>query len=134
MTSTKKHVFREVSLTLGEETYTFTPSNKLMRRIDAGLHPQTVYGVIGLLKEQEVPVPAISYILAEMIHEAGGDVDEDEVHAALFQDMAQNDGAKMMELVNVIAECITPVGALQNPQKPPATTKTKKAKKAPARR
>jgi len=103
-------VFREVSIEFDGETYRFTPSNKLLRRIDAGLAPQTLLGVVGTMDGKNVPLPALSFVIAEMIQEGGGDVDEDDVLAELYDDLATNNGNGIGPLVMSIGECITPPG------------------------
>lgn len=101
-------VFREISIEFDGETYRFTPSNRFLRRVDAGLSPQTLLGVVGVMDGKNVPLPALSYVISEMIQEGGGSVDEDDVLAELYDDLATNGGAGIGPLVQAIAECITP--------------------------
>lgn len=103
-------VFREISIEFDGKTYRFTPSNRFLRRVDAGLAPQTLLGVVGVMDGQNVPLPALSFVISEMIAEGGGSVDEDDVLAELYDDLATNNGAGIGPLVNAIAECITPPG------------------------
>lgn len=103
-------VFREISIEFDGETYRFTPSNRFLRRVDAGLSPQTLLGVVSVMDGKNVPLPALSYIISEMVQEGGGDVDEDDVLAELYDDLANNNGAGIGPLVQSIAECIAPPG------------------------
>lgn len=103
-----KHVTREVEIEWDGETYFFAPTNKLLRRIDAGLAPQTVLGILGLMDGQNVPLPALAYILSEMIQAGGGDVDEDDVLAGLYDDMQNNEARGIGPLMAAMAEAISP--------------------------
>lgn len=100
-------VFREVELTVKGETVVFTPSNRLLRRIDSGLAPQTILGVLNGFDGQQAPVPALSYILAEFMRAGGSEMDEDEVYGELskmVQGLADN---KLNELMSVCWQAIS---------------------------
>lgn len=138
-----KKVFREVDLVYDGQTYTLTPSNKLMRRIDGGLYPQTLFSVIGVMKDQQLPLPAIAYIICEFLKEAGCEgADEDEVVDYLTADLHTNGGAEVMQLIELIAECVTPASVASNPpavapavaNQTGAKGKSKGKRKTPARR
>jgi len=103
-------VFREVSIEFAGETYRFTPSNRMLRRIDAGLAPQTLLGVIGTMDGKNVPLPSLAYVISEMISEGGGNVDEDDVLYELYDDIESNNGEGIPPLVHVIGDCVTPPG------------------------
>jgi len=119
-------VFREVSIEFDGETYRFTPSNKFLRRVDAGLAPQTLLGIVGVMDGKNVPLPALAYVIAEMVQEGGGIVDEDDVLAELYDDIAQNAGRGIAPLVQAIGECITPPGDPSKNLPAPAKTGGKK--------
>lgn len=127
-------VFREVVMSWDGEDYTFAPSNRLLRRIDAGLAPQTLLGVIGSMDGVNLPLPAIAYILSEMLSEGGADVDEDDVLAGLYDDMESNNGDGVGTLVQAIGECVTPPGNGQSPVKSGGKPKKKPVGKKPARK
>lgn len=112
-------ITREIQIEWDGQVYTFSPSNRLLRRIDAGLAPQTVLGVLNLMDGSNVPLPALAYIIAEMIQAGGGDVDEDDVLAGLYDDM-QNNGAKGIgPLMEALGQAIAPPPrAVKNPQAP----------------
>ena len=103
-------VFREITIEYDGVKYRFAPSNKFLRRVDAGLSPQTLLGVIGTMDGRNVPLPALAYIISEMVAEGGGDADEDDVIAELYDDIANNEGRGVGALVAAIGECITPPG------------------------
>lgn len=119
-------VFREVRIELDGQEYWFTPSNKFLRRIDAGLAPQTLLGVVGTMDGKNVPLPALAYVISEMVREGGGDVDEDDVLASLYDDLTNNNGDGIGPLVLCIGECITPPGAAEKNLPAPAQTGGKK--------
>ena len=119
-------VFREVRIELDGQEYWFTPSNKFLRRIDAGLAPQTLLGVVGTMDGKNVPLPALAYIISEMVQEGGGDVDEDDVLASLYDDLTNNGGNGIGPLVQCIGDCITPPGAAEKNPPAPAQTGVKK--------
>lgn len=101
-------VFRELKVEFAGEVYKFTPSNKLLRRIDAGLHPLTLLGVVGTMDGANVPLPAIAYIVSEFVAEGGGSISEDDVLAELYSDLTGNNGEGIGPLVAAIGECIAP--------------------------
>jgi len=119
-------VFREVRIELDGQEYWFTPSNKFLRRIDAGLAPQTLLGVVGTMDGKNVPLPALAYIISEMVQEGGGDVDEDDVLASLYDDLTNNGGNGIGPLVQCIGDCITPPGKPEKNLPAPAQTGVKK--------
>lgn len=119
-------VFREVRIELDGQEYWFTPSNKFLRRIDAGLAPQTLLGVVGTMDGKNVPLPALAYIISEMVQEGGGDADEDDVLASLYDDLTNNSGEGIGPLVQCIGDCITPPGAAEKNLPAPAQTGVKK--------
>lgn len=122
-------VFREVRIEWDGVEYTFTPSNKMLRRIDAGLAPQTLLGVVHVMDGANVPLPALSYAISEMIAEGGGDVDEDDVLAGLYEDLEQNEGAGIAPLVQAIGDCVTPPSSAVKNFPAPAKTGAKGKKR-----
>lgn len=124
-------ISREITLAYGGETYRFTPSNRLLRRVDAGLSPSTLLGVVNVMNGQQLPLFDIAYIVSEFIREGGGDVSEDDVLAELYEDMTENKGDGVRGLIAAIGEVITPPdvkeGAGKN-RKAPAKTGARKQK------
>lgn len=112
-------VFRETRIEYDGKEYWFTPSNKFLRRVDAGLAPQTLLGVVATMDGRNVPIPALAYIISEMVKEGGGDVDEDDVLGELYADLTNNNGNGIGPLVQAIGDCITPPDiASKNPTAP----------------
>ena len=120
-------VFRETRIELDGKEYWFTPSNKFLRRIDAGLAPQTLLGVVSTMDGRNVPLPALAFIISEMVREGGGNADEDDVLASLYDDLTNNNGNGIGPLVQAIGDCITPPDAAKN-HPAPAKTGGKKSK------
>lgn len=126
-------VFREVTIDYGGASYTFTPSNRMLRRIDAELSPQTLLGVLNVMDGNQVPLPALALVISEMVKEGGGDVTEDDVLVELYRDVQQNEGKGIKPLVQVIGACVTPPSDLPGGNGgSPAKASGKKARKTAA--
>lgn len=126
-------VFRDIAVEWQGETYTFSPSNRLLRKIDAGLSPNTIMGVANTMQGQQLPLYDIAYIVSEFIKAGGGEVDEEEVLAELYDDLSTNEGNGIRGLVECIAVAISPPeSAAKNspaPAKATGATKGKARKK-----
>lgn len=83
-------------------------------------------GVVGTMDGKNVPLPALAYIISEMVQEGGGNVDEDDVLASLYDDLTNNGGNGIGPLVQCIGDCITPPGAAEKNLPAPAQTGVKK--------
>lgn len=97
-------VKREVSIEYDGETYTFEPSNRLMRRIEADMYPMTLGGLVSCMKAEQVPLPTLAFVFSEFIKAGGGSVDEDSVYA----DLIQSEGRDIVGLIHAIDEVLTP--------------------------
>lgn len=73
-------VFREAKITWADKEYTFTPSNRLIRRIEREV---PLMWVQMQFASQNVPISSIAYIATEVMRAAGADVSEDEMFAEL---------------------------------------------------
>lgn len=124
-------VFREVRIEFDGQEYWFTPSNKFLRRVDAGLAPQTLLGVVATMDGKNVPLPALAFIISEMVKEGGGSADEDDVLGELYADLTSNGGNGIGPLVQAIGDCITPPDAASKNLPAPAVNGAKKAKSRP---
>ena len=136
-------VSRESVIEYGGERYTFTPSNRMLRRIDAGLAPQTHMSVLAQLMDAHkasqtdaaagarVPFTALAYIISEMLAEAGANVSEDDVYADIMEDMTDNGGAGLPGLIEAVVQTVSPSDSMA--KNPPAPAKTG-AKKKPSRK
>lgn len=118
------HVFRDISIAFDGKTYVFTPSNRLMRRIDAGLSPNTLLGVIGTMNGQQLPLYDIAYIVSEFIAAGGGKVSEDDVLAELMADLQETQGAGIRPMIEAIASAIAPPGDAEKKSPAPVKAKT----------
>lgn len=126
-------VFREVTVEFRGAEYRFVPSNKLLRRIDADLAPQTLFGVIGQMDGKQAPLPAIACIISHLLNAGGGKFTEDDVLVELYDDVRSNGGQGIAQMMQAIAECITLPGAevhMGNPEArgEPGKPEGKKAK------
>jgi len=123
-------VFRDIQIEWNGEKYTFTPSNRLLRKIDAGLSPNTILGVANTMSGQQLPLYDIAYIVSEFIAAGGGDTSEEDVLAELYDDLAQNNGEGIAPLVAAIGQAISPPGgdAGKNQQAPARKTGAKRKK------
>ena len=136
-------VKRESAIEFDGVRYVFTPSNKMLRRIDAGLAPQTHMSVLAQLQDAaqaaksdpmagaRVPIASLAYIISEMIREGGGDVDEDEVSESIMEDMSENDAAGLPGLIEAVIETVSPPDRLA--KNLPAPAKAGAKKRAPRR-
>ena len=111
-------VFREIAVEFGGKEYTFTPSNKLLRKIDAGLSPQTLLGLMGTMNGKELPIYGIAYVVSEFIKAGGGDATEDDVIFELQADLRDNNGKGVRPLVASIADALSPPDAVKNHPSP----------------
>ena len=141
---------REYTLTdLDGKSWTFVPSIRFMMRLDRELAPETAMSVLARVEAaaiaaqndpqsiaaSQVPFPAMAYIVARMLQEAGADADPDDVYEAVMEDLQENDGAGFFPLLGMASEIIA--GGRKDDaknQQAPAETGAKKKKRAPARK
>lgn len=121
---------REITIEFQEAEYKFTPSNKLLRKIDADLHPQTLFGVLSQFDGKQAPLPAIACIVSHLLNAGGGDFTEDDVLQELYIDTRDNNGAGVIPLVEAIGACLSiPDGDTAGNSLPPAKGVATKGKK-----
>lgn len=113
-------VTREVTMEFGGENYTFVPSNKLLRRIDAELAPQTLFGVLALMDGVQAPLPALAYIISELLNAGGGNFTEDDILQELYVDVRENQGNGIKPLMEAIVHALSMPGASEQPGNSPA--------------
>ena len=101
-------VFREIAVEFGGKEYTFTPSNKLLRKIDAGLHPLTMYGLIGSMDGVQLPIYGIAYVASEFVKAGGGNISEDQMVGELYADLRDNKGEGVKAFIAAIGAAVTP--------------------------
>jgi hypothetical protein len=103
-------VFREITIEFKGKDYTFVPSNKILRRIDTELAPQTLFGVLGMMDGRNVPMPALALIIQQFLNAGGGNFTEDEILLELYADIRDNDGKGIRPLMEGIAKALAPEG------------------------
>jgi hypothetical protein len=101
-------VFRDITLTYKGKDYTFTPSMRLMRRIDAQLAPQTLLGVAHAIDRQRPSMPELALIASEFLQAAGEfRVSEDEIYVHLMDEVT-NGGGDLARLCGCIGYSLNP--------------------------
>jgi hypothetical protein len=103
-------IFREVEIKWGGETYTITPSNRLLRRIEREV-PLVSYLARA---SRDTLASETAFILAEFIRSAGGKVDEDDIFEGLMADLYENKGAGYFAIAGQLCDAIVPPGAVKN--------------------
>ena len=105
-------IFRDVEIEWKGEAYVFTPSNRLLRRIEGeGISfPRLVDGVAS----GAPAVAEVCFVVSEFLREAGAkDVDEDEIYNTAMTALAEGDSEAFLKLANVVVEAIAPKGLEQ---------------------
>lgn len=106
--------------------YTLTPSMALMRRIDREV---SIMDMIQRANENRFPVFDLSYVICEFLRAAGAkDVKDDQVYKDMMADLAHNDGAETMPMLQTVITAISPVD--EDGKKPEGRAVSKKAKAA----
>ena len=117
-------VFREIVMEWGGVDIVVTPSNKLLRRIEAqGVSPMMVAQSFN----SQVPnMSGMAFVAAEMLKSGGAVTDEDEVYCAML-----TDPAAMGRFATAIAAAVLPSPAdAKNPEAPAAKPTSKPKPKA----
>ena len=104
-------VFNDIKIEWLGETYTFRPTNRLLRRIEGELSPSSLTDVLNRMNAGKPPISETAFIVAKFL-EAGGaepDVaDEDRVYGEIMNDFAENDGEGFVALCKTIVIAISP--------------------------
>ena len=106
-------VFRDITISFDGAEYTITPSNRLLRSIDAGLVPDTLISV-AQSAGSGWPLPALAYITSRLIESAGGKADEDQVYAVLFHDVTDNEAKTVRAIVSALNVILAPPKPVKN--------------------
>jgi hypothetical protein len=114
-------VFREMSVEWEGERYTFSPSNKFLRRIDREV---SLAGLAARADRGEAPIFDMAFVIAEILAEAGVETDEDQV-IAIITDEDEGDRAKY--LVGLIND-LMPKGKSTGGSVAPKKTQAKRKK------
>lgn len=106
-------VFNEMSIGWKGGTYTLTPSNRLLRKIEAELSPSSLTDVISRMNEGKPPIAETAFIISKFLEAASApsDVsDEDEIYGGIMEDFENNEGAGFVGLCEAILTAISPAG------------------------
>jgi len=102
-------VFREISIPFGGVDYVVTPSNKVLRRIEMkGRREDPAFNLVAVFYRATALGSGfydLSFVLAELINDAGGKVTEDD---ALGQFMSMSDPKQLSEYTALICSCVMP--------------------------
>ena len=118
-------VFKEVTMSFDGETYAFTPSMMLLRRIEANIAPSSLTDIIVRVGSQRPPVSEIAFVAAEFLRAAGAEnVSDEMIYAELINDMIENDGTAFGQMCEAIVAAITPPKDIAK-KSPPSRPKVK---------
>jgi hypothetical protein len=95
-------VFREITIEWDGEDYVFTPSNRLLRRIEG--QGVNIAVLMHGLAVGPISAPSLAFVAAEFLKAGGADVTEDDVFAYI---MTATQGG-IDALATSVAEAITP--------------------------
>jgi hypothetical protein len=102
-------VFRDISIPFGGRDYVVTPSNRLLRMIEAkGRRDDTSFNLVAVFYRAASGAGAVNelaFVLAELINSAGGKTTEDGAFAEL---MAFKDAKEFRAYVDLICGCVMP--------------------------
>lgn len=104
-------VFNEVEISWKGKTYFFTPSNRLLRRIEGQLAPSSLTDVINRISEGKPPISEAAFIIAEFLKAGGADnsvADEDAIYGEIVADFERNQGKGFLLLCEAIMLAISP--------------------------
>lgn len=119
-------VFREIELAYDGQTYTLTPSVKMLRRVES--RGVNILGTIQRLSGSEatgdVPIFDLATIACAFLQEAGvNGVDEDQVYGEFVDDLSENNGKGVQAFCRALDEAVTPVS--KNRPSPAAAVEAK---------
>jgi len=96
-------VFREITIEWGGEEYVFTPSNKLLRRIEG--QGVNIAVLMHGLAVGPISAPSLAFVASEFLKAGGATVTEDEVFGYI---MTATQG-QIDAIATAVATAITPV-------------------------
>lgn len=116
-------VFREVSVEWDGEEHTFTPSNRLLRRIEREV---PIWPLLAKVQGGELPIGDVSFVVAEVLKEVGVDTDEDVISGEIHS----GDPQEMLKYAFAVVSALLPSEVDEKKPAAPAKAKPKaKAKK-----
>ena len=126
-----KSIFREVTIPYGGQAYPFTPSNRVLRRIEEEV---SLTRLIRGLHSGKPAISQIAFVAAEFLREAGVEgITEDAVYTELVFDM-QAGGGQISALCDSIIQSVTPTGDVAKNSRGSEGPVKPTAKKAPAKK
>jgi hypothetical protein len=117
-------VFREIVMEWGGVDIIVTPSNKLLRRIEAqGVSPMMV---LHSFSTSAPNMSGLAFVAAELLKAGGAACDEDDVYCSMITNQAH-----MESYVKALGEAVSPsVADAKNPEAPAVKATPKAAAKA----
>lgn len=112
--------FREMLVEWEGERYTFSPSNKFLRRIDREV---SLASLATRAEKGEAPIFDMAFVIAEILSEAGVETNEDQVIGIITD---EDEGARAQYLVGLINDLMPKgksSGGVAAPKKTPAKRK-----------
>lgn len=104
-------VFHDVDIAWKGETYAFTPSNRLLRKIEGEIAPSTLGSVLQRVASGNPPFSEIAYILSVFLRAAGcraEDCNEDELYRAILEDVRFRDGKQYYAITDILVQVVSP--------------------------
>jgi len=118
-------VFRDIEMEYEGQTYTVTPSNRLLRRIEGELSPSSLTDMIARIGSAKPPVSEVAFVVAEFLKAGGAEkVSEDEMYAELMSDLMTNEGKVFGAMTEAIVVAISPVDEVKTKKPKPSKGKS----------
>lgn len=119
-------VFRDIEMEYGGKSYTVTPSNRLLRKIEGELSPSSLTDMIARIGSAKPPVSEVAFVVAELLKAGGADtVDEDQMYVDLMSDLMTNEGKVFGAMTEAIVVAISPVDEVKTKKPKPSKGKSK---------
>jgi hypothetical protein len=115
-------LFREITIPFGGRDYVVTPSNKVLRRIEAKARLENpsfnLVEVFVRVSAGNGAVNDAAFVLAELLSASGDKVTEDE---ALAHMIGFDDPADYRAFLDLFCACVMPEPKAKKPEAPPET-------------
>ncbi|QDP54150.1 MAG: hypothetical protein GOVbin4685_10 [Prokaryotic dsDNA virus sp.] len=112
-------VFRDIEMEYDGKSYTVTPSNRLLRKIEGELSPSSLTDMIARIGSAKPPVSEVAFVVSEFLKAGGAEkVDEDQMYVDLMGDLMSNEGKVFAAMTEALVVAISPVDAPAKKQKP----------------
>ncbi len=113
-------VFRELKIRWKGKHYLFTPSNRLLRRIEEEV---ALTDVIAGIAGGRPKLSHVALVVAEFLMEAGVETAEDDIYAVIMDDI-QDGATQFTQWCEVIAQAVSPTEDVAKNSKGSAAAKT----------